>query len=59
MEELLPRAMFRVRLADGRSIRAGIASPLRHVVVRLIAGSKVTVKLSPHDPNRGQIVKKL
>ncbi len=51
--------MYRVRLDDGRVIRAGITSSFRHSVVRIIAGSVVSVRLSPHDPSRGQITKKL
>jgi translation initiation factor IF-1 len=48
-----------VTLEDGRSVRAGIAPSLRHAIVRLISGSKVTVKFSQLDPGRGQIIKKL
>jgi translation initiation factor IF-1 len=51
--------LFRVILEDGRTVRAGIAPSLRHAIVRLISGSKVTVKLSKLDPGRGQIIKKL
>jgi translation initiation factor IF-1 len=50
--------MYRVRLDDGRTIRAGLGSSLRHSIVRLIAGNTVMVRLSPHDPSRGQITKK-
>jgi len=56
---VLPNALFRVTLEDGRTVRAGIAPSLRHALVRLISGSKVTVKLSTLDPGRGQIIKKL
>ncbi|HWZ89233.1 MAG TPA: hypothetical protein VNW92_10295 [Polyangiaceae bacterium] len=59
IEEVLPNALFRVTLEDGRTVRAGIAPSLRHALVRLISGSKVTVKLSTLDPGRGQIIKKL
>jgi translation initiation factor IF-1 len=55
IEEVLPSAMFRVRLDDGRRVRAGVAPALRHAVVRLISGTRVSVKLSELDPNRGQI----
>ncbi len=47
--------MFRVRLDDGRRVRAGVAPALRHAVVRLISGTRVSLKLSELDPNRGQI----
>src|SRR4051794_25789068 len=59
VDEVLPNALFRVTLEDGRTVRAGIAPSLRHAVVRLIGGSKVTVKLSKLDPGRGQIITKL
>jgi translation initiation factor IF-1 len=59
IEEVLPSALFRVRLSDGRNVVAGMAPSLRHVVVRLISGSKVRVELSSRDPNRAQIVEKL
>ena len=48
--------MFRVRLDDGRRVRAGVSPALRHAVVRLISGTRVGVKLSELDPNRGQII---
>lgn len=55
IEEVLPNALYRVRLDDGRSVRAGLSPSLRHQVVRLIGGAKVVVKLSKFDPGRGQI----
>jgi translation initiation factor IF-1 len=36
-----------------------MAPSLRHVVVRLIGGSRVRVELSSRDPSRAQIVEKL
>src|SRR5689334_2366896 len=59
IEEVLPSAMFSVRLDDGRKVRAGVAPALRHAVVRLISGTRVSVKLSELDPNRGQITEKI
>jgi translation initiation factor IF-1 len=58
IESVLPRAMYQVRLDDGRRVRASLTAPSRHAVVRLIEGNTVLVKLSPHDPNRGQIIRK-
>ncbi|MFC1642138.1 hypothetical protein ACFL5O_05540 [Myxococcota bacterium] len=51
--------MFRVRLVDGRVVRAGLAAGVRHAVVRLIEGYRVELKLSPYDAHRGQITRKL
>ena len=57
--EVLPKQMFWVRLDDGRLVRAGLSTESKHGIVRLIAGDRVSVRLSPVDPNRGQITKKL
>jgi translation initiation factor IF-1 len=59
IEEVLPSALFRVRLADGRAVSAGLSPSLRQTVVRAIAGERVAVEISSRDPSRGQIVKKL
>jgi translation initiation factor IF-1 len=56
--EVRPKALFRVRLEDGRTILAGASAKLRHVIVRLLVGDRVTVEPARHDPNRGQIVEK-
>ncbi len=57
--EVLPNAMYWVRLESGKAVRAGVSPAVRHSVVRLLAGDRVTVKVSSHDPNRGQITEKL
>lgn len=59
IEEVMPSALFKVRLEDGRIVSAGASTELRRVVVRLIAGTKVLVELAKHDPNRGKIIQKL
>ena len=59
IEDVMPNALFKVRLEGGRTVSAGASTELRHVVVRLIAGSKVLVEISRHDPNRGKIIQKL
>ena len=50
--------MYRVRLEDGRTVRAGVEAAARHGIVRLIEGDKVLVRVFPSDPTRGQITKK-
>jgi translation initiation factor IF-1 len=57
--EVLPNAMYSVRLDDGRTIRAALAPTLRHAVVRLIGGARVKVELSSRDPGRGRITDQL
>lgn len=59
IEEVLPNAMLRVHLDDGRTVRASISASARHSTVRLIAGCRVAVSLSSQDPGRGQVTRKL
>ena len=58
IDEVLPKSMYRVRLEDGRTVRAGIEASARHGIVRLIEGDRVLVRVFPSDPTRGQITKK-
>ena len=59
VEEVLPSGMHRVRLRDGRAIKAGIDVHCRGALVKLIAGDRVEVRTLERDPGRGQIVRKL
>jgi translation initiation factor IF-1 len=59
IEEVMPSALFKVRLESGRTVSAGASTELRHVVVRLIVGTEVLVEIARHDPNRGKIIRKL
>jgi translation initiation factor IF-1 len=59
IEEILPKSMFRVRLNDGRTMKAGLGKTSRHAVVRLLPGDPVLVRSFEHDPTRGEITKKL
>lgn len=53
--EILPNAMYRVRLTDGREIIAMLAGKLRINHIRVIAGDTVSLVLSPQG-DRGRIV---
>ena len=59
IENILPLALYSVRLEDGRPVRASTSEAARHATTRLIPGDRVLVRLSVHDPNRGQIIRKL
>jgi translation initiation factor IF-1 len=59
VEAVLPRAMFRVRLSDGRVLRVGVDALSSGTIVKLIAGDRVGVRIAARDPSRGQIVRKL
>lgn len=54
--EALPSTNFKVKLEDGTEILAHLAGKLRINKIKILAGDKVTVEMSPYDNNRGRIV---
>jgi len=55
VSEILPSAMFRVTLTNGHSMLATIAGKMRKFRIRILAGDRVTVAVSPYDLDRGRI----
>jgi translation initiation factor IF-1 len=53
--ELLPNAMFLVRLDQGHQVLAHISGKMRVNNIRVIKGDRVVVELSPYDLRRGRI----
>jgi translation initiation factor IF-1 len=53
--EVLPSAMFRVDLANGHRLLATAAGKMRKFRIRILAGDRVTVEVSPYDLARGRI----
>jgi translation initiation factor IF-1 len=53
--ELLPNAMFLVRLDQGHEVLAHISGKMRVNNIRVIKGDRVVVELSPYDLKRGRI----
>ena len=54
--ELLPNAMFRVRLENNHEILAHTAGKLRKNRIRVLQGDNVTVEISPYDLTKGRII---
>ncbi len=54
--EPLPNAMFRVELENGHRVLAHISGKMRMNFIRILAGDRVMVELSPYDLTRGRIV---
>ncbi len=54
--EALPNAMFRVELENGHKILAHISGKIRMHFIKILAGDKVRVELSPYDLTRGRII---
>ncbi len=57
--EILPRAVYRLVLADRREVLAHAAGAATRNFVRLRKGDRVRVQLSGSDPTRGRIVELL
>ena len=53
--EKLPNAMFNVELPNGHKILAHVSGKIRMRFIRIMAGDKVTIELSPYDLTRGRI----
>jgi len=54
--ETLPNAMFRVELDSGHRVLAHISGKMRMHFIKILAGDKVRVELSPYDLTRGRII---
>jgi translation initiation factor IF-1 len=53
--ELLPNATFRVRLENEHEIIARTTSKMRKNHVRVLAGDRVLVEMTPYDLTKGCI----
>ncbi|MBI2171223.1 MAG: translation initiation factor IF-1 [Chloroflexi bacterium] len=53
--EALPNAVFRVELANGHRVLAHISGKMRMNFIRVLAGDRVLVELSPYDLARGRV----
>jgi translation initiation factor IF-1 len=55
VRELLPNATFRVELENGHEIIATMAGKMRKNRIRVLAGDKVQVTMTPYDLSKGRI----
>jgi translation initiation factor IF-1 len=55
VSEVLPSATFRVTLTNGHNMLATAAGKMRKFRIRILAGDRVTVAVSPYDLGRGRI----
>ena len=54
--ELLPNAMFRVKLENNHEILAHTAGKLRKNRIRVLTGDNVLVEVTPYDLTKGRII---
>ena len=55
VEEVLPNTQFRVRLENGADVLAYAGGKMRQRRIRIIAGDRVRLEISPYDATRGRI----
>lgn len=56
VEEVLPNAMFRVRLENDHVILAHTAGKMRKHRIRVLQGDNVVVEMTPYDLSKGRII---
>lgn len=56
--EILPNAMFRVKLENGHEIIAHTSGKMRKNRIRVLLGDAVTVEMTPYDLTKGRVVKR-
>ena len=60
VEEALPNVMFRVRLdCNNALILCQASGKMRQNYIKVLAGDRVKVEISPYDLSRGRIVTRL
>ena len=55
VNEVLPDTRFRVTLDNGHELIAYSAGKMRKHHIRILAGDRVTLELSPYDLSKGRI----
>ena len=55
VEEVLPNAMFRVKLDNDHKVLAHTSGKMRKNRIRIMAGDQVTVEMTPYDLTKGRI----
>lgn len=54
--EALPNTLFRVKLADGRTVLCHLSGKMRMNYIRILPGDKVKLEMTPYDQTKGRIV---
>ena len=55
VNEVLPNTIFRVTLTNGHQVTAYASGKMRKHRIRILAGDRVTLEMSPYDMTKGRI----
>lgn len=56
VNEVLPNAMFKVKLETGPVILGHISGKMRQNKIQILAGDRVMIEMSPYDLTKGRVV---
>jgi translation initiation factor IF-1 len=57
--DVLPNAMFKVKLRTGQTILGYISGKMRQHEIRILNGDGVEVEMSPYDLSKGRITRRM
>ena len=57
--DVLPNQMFKVELENGHIVTCYTGGKMRQFKIRLVAGDKVRVEMTPYDLEKGRITRRL
>lgn len=55
VQEVLPDSRFRIQLENGHTLVAYTGGKMRKHHIRILAGDRVSLELSPYDLSKGRI----
>ena len=55
VDEVLPNTVFRVALENGSMVTAYASGKMRKYRIRILAGDRVAIEMSPYDLTKGRI----
>lgn len=56
VEEVLPNAMFRVKVNETHQITAVISGRMRQHKIQILQGDRVRIEMSPYDLTKGRVI---
>jgi len=56
--DVLPNAMFRIKLDAGPTVLSYISGKMRKHEIRILMGDRVDVEMSPYDLSKGRIIRR-
>jgi len=56
VEEVLPNAMFRVKLENGHEVLAHTSGRMRKNRIKILLGDEVSVEMTPYDLSKARIM---